>query len=64
MASVIHAHEYDKNLTLDVITDKIYDAFTRKCCMRLSPKKLRDIEARLRQSPDYSDVVAEHIDKF
>ena len=60
--SVLHAHEYDRNLKLDAITGDIFDATTRDHCMRLKNGKLRDIQAQLRDSPGFSATVAQHID--
>mgnify|MGYP003627031335 CR=1 FL=1 len=55
--SVLHGHEYDKNLKLDAVTGEIYDAGTRERCMRLNRKTLKFIQSELRESPDFSDLV-------
>ena len=60
--SVLHAHEYDRNLKLDAITGNIFDATTRDRCRRLKKGKLRNIQAQLRNSPDFAATVAENID--
>jgi len=38
--SALHAHDYEKDLTLDALTGDIYDAATRERCKRLSAKAL------------------------
>ena len=53
----MHAHEYDRNVKLDAITGDIFDATTRDRCMRLKKGKLLDIQARLRESPDFAALL-------
>ncbi|MCB9984645.1 MAG: hypothetical protein H6864_03030 [Micavibrio sp.] len=60
--SLLHGHEYDKNLKLDALTGKIYDVATKQCCSRLSKKKLSFIQSKLRSSPDFLDLVTNLLD--
>jgi len=52
--SPLHAHDYEKNLTLDALTGDIYDSATRQRCKRLSPKGLARIHIELQQSRDFA----------
>ena len=55
--SLLHGHDYGKNLKLDVVTGKIYDVATKQCCKRLASKKLAVIQEELRKSPDFAERV-------
>jgi hypothetical protein len=57
--SVLHGHDYDKNLKLDALTGNIYDAATRQCCKKLSAKKLAAIQGELRDSRDFAERVVQ-----
>jgi hypothetical protein len=56
--SILHGHEYDKNLKLDALTGDIFDVATRQRCATLTEKKLKVIQEELRQSKDFADRVA------
>lgn len=60
--SLLHGHDYEKNLKLDAITGEIYDVTTRKEVGTLNGKKLAQVQGRLRQSKDFTDLVAQLID--
>jgi hypothetical protein len=59
--SILHGHEYDKNLKLDALTGDIFDVATRQRCATLTAKKLKVIQDELRQSKDFADRVALHL---
>jgi hypothetical protein len=52
--SLLHAHDYEKNLALDALSGDIYDAATRQRCKRLSPKELARIHVELQRSGDFA----------
>lgn len=57
--SLLHGHDYEKRLKLDVITGNIYDSATRECCKVLKQRDLKYIQEILRQSSDFhAKVVA------
>lgn len=60
--SLLHGHEYEKNLKLDAITGKIYDVATRQRCKRIKDTDLAEIQDILRRSKDFSDKVVALID--
>ncbi|MCA3414918.1 MAG: hypothetical protein INF84_09975 [Roseomonas sp.] len=61
--SSLHGHEYEKGLTLDVITGEVYDKSTRQLCKRLKSKDLKKIQYELRSSKDFGEAVKKFIDK-
>lgn len=60
--SALHGHDYDKGLKLDAITGGVYDVGTRVLCKTLKKKDLKAVQAKLRQSKDFKETVAELID--
>jgi hypothetical protein len=60
--SPLHGHDYDKGLKLDAITGGIYDVGTRERCKTLKAGDLQAVQAELRASKDFKEVVATLID--
>jgi hypothetical protein len=60
--SPLHGHDYDSGLTLDATTGHVYDAVTREWRCTLKSKHLKDVQAKLRASKDFKDIVASLID--
>ncbi|WP_173984068.1 hypothetical protein [Magnetospirillum sp. SS-4] len=61
--SPLHGHDYEKQLKLDAITGKVYDVGTREWCKTLKKDDLQVIQATLRASKDFKEVVVNLIDK-
>jgi hypothetical protein len=54
--SVLHAHDYEKNLKLDAISGEIFNVTTRKRVGRLNEKKLAAVQAQLLFSKDLGEL--------
>lgn len=61
--SRLHGHDYDKGLKLDAITGDIYDVATRARCKTLKKRELKNVQAQLRASKDFKNLVVDLIDK-
>ncbi|PZP56506.1 MAG: hypothetical protein DI586_03405 [Micavibrio aeruginosavorus] len=51
--SIVHGHDYERNLKLDAFTGYIYDISTRNHCETLKKKKLNFIVAKLKENPEF-----------
>jgi hypothetical protein len=60
--SLLHGHDYEHGLKLDVLTGAIYDVATGHKCAALKSKALEKVRAQLRGSNDYAEKVALLID--
>jgi hypothetical protein len=53
--SLLHGHDYERNLKLDAIASEIYDVGTRQRCKRMKLDDLRAIQETLKVSKDFHD---------
>jgi hypothetical protein len=59
---LLHGHDYEKGLKLDVLTGRIYDVGSRQLCRTLKAKRLKSIQDELRASEDFREIVAQLLD--
>jgi hypothetical protein len=59
--SLLHGHEYEMGLKLDVTNGQIFDVSTRQFCETLKSSYLKHVQRTLRKSKDFRDKVMELI---
>jgi hypothetical protein len=53
----LHGHDYERRVTLDVLTGAVYDAVTRRQFSTLKSKALEKVRNDLRRSKDFAERV-------
>lgn len=56
--SPLDGHDYERGLVLDATAGRIYDAYTRNCCEKLSRRALARVQAELLASPYFGPKAA------